>query len=170
MPKDLRQKYRAPETCFGKLCEQELADWLWNKIQKFIPDPVVKGRKPVGVNPNIRIVKYTKGHKFGPHVDYSESFKTMQSALTFMVYLNSAEEGAFAGGETNFLDPQTEQVVHKVIPKSGMGIAFLQDDQRLLHEGAEVTQSKIGKYIMRTDIMFEKGPGDDITNEMMEEL
>ena len=95
-------------------------------------------------------VKYTKSrHQFQRHYDYSVHDKDLRSFLTLMIYLNSS----FKGGNTNFLDSNTEEITHSIKPHPGLAIMFLQDKHHnLLHEGERTREGT--KYILRFEIMY----------------
>jgi len=138
--------------------------------------------RPIGVNECIRLTRYQEGHHFQPHRDGSfVETDENRSIYTLMVYLNS--EG-FEGGETRFFedlklsekldmcdydDPylryrsgkssKVEQpmprmrgrIALSVTPRHGKALVFTHD---VWHSGSEVTRGS--KYILRTDIMFER--------------
>ncbi len=79
-----------------------------------------------------------------------------------MLYLNDS----FIGGTTNFIDEKQklwkdeelgifkakeENILLKIKPEPGMAIVF---NHEILHEGSQITDGQ--KYIMRTDVLFEK--------------
>ncbi|KAK5580657.1 hypothetical protein RB653_000680 [Dictyostelium firmibasis] len=138
--------------------------------------------KPVGLNPKFRMCKYYKGGLFKKHYDGSYVLgSTKRSLYTFMFYLNQD----YSGGATNFLDDQSlknlSSVLHFKDTNTGTGNDLEIDDssnvdlqslkvvdvvgplktgnlvvfpQDLFHEGSPVLDGV--KYIMRTDVMFEK--------------
>ncbi len=87
-----------------------------------------------------------------------------------MLYLNDK----FVGGTTNFVDEKQqlwkdeklgifkakeENILLKIKPEPGMAIVF---NHELLHEGGQITEGM--KYIMRTDLMFEKNSSNKNTD------
>ncbi|EAL64588.1 hypothetical protein DDB_G0285501 [Dictyostelium discoideum AX4] len=142
--------------------------------------------KPIGLNPKFRMCKYYKGGLFKKHYDgsYVQS-STKRSLYTFMFYLNQDYTGGATNflddqslksissvlhfkdtntGTGNDLelnddddslkavDLQSLKVIDVVGPlKTGNLVVFPQD---LFHEGSPVLDGI--KYIMRTDVMFEK--------------
>jgi len=126
---------------------------------------------PVGLNPCWRICKYEVAGHFAPHYDgpYIESSEK-RSLKTLNMYLN----GGFEGGTTNFIsDSQSlykdesgkyraeeDNVLFKIVPETGLALIF---NHRILHEG-EALRSGV-KYLMRSDIMFERQSPPDIPDE-----
>jgi hypothetical protein len=118
------------------------------------------------LNSHFRLCKYHPGGHFGPHYDsdYVEDPIRKRSLKTFMVYLNDSYEG----GETNFVDSHdlhfdkdkdiycspTERVFASLKAKRGDCLVF---DHLLLHEGKQVMHGE--KYIIRSDLMYEKEGG-----------
>mmetsp|Transcript_3204 Transcript_3204/g.5677 ORF Transcript_3204/g.5677 Transcript_3204/m.5677 type:complete len:311 (+) Transcript_3204:108-1040(+) len=115
------------------------------------------------LNPHFRLCKYHEGGHFGPHYDsdFVESPLRKRSLKTFMLYLNDSYEG----GETNFVNSHDlnfdddaqlycsppESIFASLKAKRGDCLVF---DHRLLHEGRRVSSGQ--KYIVRTDLMYEK--------------
>ncbi|TFB03582.1 hypothetical protein CCMA1212_004708 [Trichoderma ghanense] len=68
-----------------------------------IDDPV--GGQPVGLNPNIRIYRYSKGQYFDCHYDDSNYLtldsEPVRTTWTLLLYLTSSADGC-VGGETVF--------------------------------------------------------------------
>lgn len=70
----------------------------------------IRGKVPVGLNPNIRLYKYKVGQRFGRHID--ESFDIgdgKHTHYTLLIYLNGGGGGGgdgdsepLVGGETVF--------------------------------------------------------------------
>ncbi|EGC34077.1 hypothetical protein DICPUDRAFT_80174 [Dictyostelium purpureum] len=151
--------------------------------------------RPVGLNPKFRMCRYFEGGLFKKHYDGSYVVSsTKRSLYTFMFYLNDE----YTGGETNFLDDQSLKSISTAFKLNGKGgdIEFDDDslsldsvkvadrvgpsvdpsksftgclivfDQSLFHEGSPVLSGK--KFIMRTDIMFEKV--EDLSPEELGEI
>ncbi|KAG9286420.1 hypothetical protein G9A89_014586 [Geosiphon pyriformis] len=106
----------------------------------------------VGLNPNIRIYRYSPGQKFGPH--YDESVKDSLgrvSGWTLLIYLNGGEEERevpLVGGETVFYrGKKGDEIVVK--PTRGLALLHKHGFDCLLHEALEVKKGT--KYLLRTD-------------------
>lgn len=139
-----------------------LAEFLWERVGKFIPKEVLPpfvGAKQawklddMPINQRFRFCKYIggHGHHFGAHTDgMYQVDNTHSSLLTCMVYLNGGDE--FEGGLTNFIEYKTCRLKHSVKPEPGLCVIFRQANLDCYHEGTEVTKGL--KYIMRTDVMF----------------
>lgn len=139
--------------------------------------PGCKGTwSPRGCNDCFRFCRYQPGGHFSPHVD-GEFIKSteLRSMKTMMIYLN----GDFSGGFTNMLDENVESVMDEdgkrhgdpkavllqVRPEEGMAIVF---DHKMLHEGTSLLTGY--KYILRTEILYERHAGSAPTNEVEEEF
>lgn len=141
----------------------QLAQFLWERVQKFIPNEIVS---PFGkdltwkldampINERFRFCKYVggNGHHFGAHTDGMYRVdNTHTSLLTCMIYLNGGDE--FEGGLTNFIKYRTRRLKHSVKPEAGLCVIFRQANLDCYHEGTEVTKGL--KYIMRTDVMYHR--------------
>jgi prolyl 4-hydroxylase len=120
--------------------DPDLAQDLFRRVAPHVP-PELAGRPLHGTNPRFRGYRYNPGQAFKPHYDGSyRKSDTMESELTLLVYLNES----FDGGETRFLDIQTD-----VRPRTGSVLLFA---HRVLHEGAEVVSGT--KYVLRSDVMY----------------
>jgi len=111
-------------------------------------------RKPAaGLNPNIRIYKYSTGQKFGQHYDDSVQDSLGRiSEWTLLIYLNGGdnENDIFLyGGETVFYKKKEEIVIK---PERGMALLHKHGHDCLLHEAKEVKRGF--KYVLRSDLMF----------------
>ncbi|CAG8555351.1 3944_t:CDS:1 [Rhizophagus irregularis] len=92
-------------------------------------------KKPaVGLNPNIRIYKYSKGQKFGQHYDDSVQDSLGRiSEWTLLIYLNGGDnenEVSLYGGETVFYKKKEEIVIK---PERGMALLHKHGHDCLLH-------------------------------------
>jgi len=114
------------------------------------------------INARWRFNKYLKGNYFKPHFDagfvYNSDKKTL---FTFILYLNegcSGGETVFFPGNKKFAWSQPEQNIEvKVVPKAGSALIFFQcGDLNPRHEGAEVLSDNVHKYILRSDLVYEK--------------
>ncbi|KAJ5577061.1 Prolyl 4-hydroxylase alpha subunit [Penicillium sp. DV-2018c] len=119
------------------------------------------GGEPLGLNPNIRIYRYSKGQFFGQHYDdannvtlpppNSRSKATpARTTWTLLVYLSSC-----TGGETIFYPEPTRANRNPepiaVAPEVGMALLHRHGDHCMLHEGAEVTGGE--KWVLRSDLV-----------------
>jgi hypothetical protein len=91
-------------------------------------------KSAVGLNPNIRIYKYSTGQKFGQHYDDSvhDSLGRI-SEWTLLIYLNGgdSENDIFLyGGETVFYKKKEEIVIK---PERGMALLHKHGHDCLLH-------------------------------------
>ncbi|KAM3557237.1 hypothetical protein MY1884_004623 [Beauveria asiatica] len=121
------------------------------------------GGEPIGLSPNIRIYRYTKGQFFDCHYDESNNValevdgKTVQARTTWtlLLYLTAASEGCI-GGETVFYphDRQSEAEAICVAPQTGMLLLHKHGDDCLLHEGREVRAGE--KWVLRTDLCIKR--------------
>ena len=177
-----------------KFEDNKLLHWMWKRLENFVPkyspdwrmpndsdsdsetDEIPKKGiwEPIELQRYPRMCKYVKSqHHFAPHFDYSVdescSNEKRKSFLTFMLYLN-CQDKSFKGGNTNFLDPYTNEITHSIFPRTGMAILFVQDKENgLLHEGTRVLKGK--KYIFRTEVMFKFIPlGDDEDKLLQREI
>ena len=124
--------------------------------------------RPDGLNPCFRVCRYEKGGVFFPHLDgvYEES-AARRSQLTFMLYLNDVPREH--GGATSFYDgrqrpyqPPDPQFVRRAYqPEAGSCIVF---DHTLLHDGGALL-GDAPKYIMRSEVMFRRGPVEEPPSE-----
>jgi hypothetical protein len=137
--------------------DRGLADRLWRRIATVV-DPRHDGLVAAGVNWRFRIYRYQVGHYFRPHYDRRDELPGGAGTTRFslMIYLNQG----FGGGDTVFYEDKrgrgssrkrNNKVLHRVTPRTGMGLAF---DHDVLHEGAEVTDGI--KYAVRTDLYYRR--------------
>ncbi|KAI5867431.1 hypothetical protein GGS23DRAFT_177594 [Durotheca rogersii] len=126
----------------------------------------VWGGEVVGLNPNIRVYRYSKNQYFDCHYDDSnlvalptpsEPSSPVQTKTTWtlLLYLTSAAEGCI-GGETVFypLDRKSAKEEIAVAPETGMLLLHKHGEDCLLHEGRQVTAGE--KWIIRTDLCVRK--------------
>ncbi|KAK3938428.1 putative prolyl 4-hydroxylase 4 [Diplogelasinospora grovesii] len=122
------------------------------------------GGEVIGLNPNIRVYRYTQGQFFDCHYDDSNNVSVLtesgsvvaaKTTWTLLLYLTSAAEGC-VGGETVFYPerrfarsaPPKEEVA--VTLETGMCLLHKHGDDCMLHEGREVTAGE--KWVLRTDL------------------
>lgn len=137
-----------------------LASKLFDKVEPYLPktmnvDSNIESKNGLWnlkkLNDRIRFCKYAKNQFFSRHLDgihyHSE---TMQSKLTFMIYLNDSKE--FQGGRTLFYRTKnTSEIWASYIPKQGDLIVF---DHNVWHEGEMLTEGE--KFVLRSDILYTK--------------
>eukprot|EP00210_Caulerpa_lentillifera_P005790 g5536.t1 len=122
-----------------------LADHLWNAtgLSKIFSEIQLEGMQAIGLNPNIRFYKYSKGQKFGRHVDDSVSFENSETKYTLLIYLSgsgpshSIKQDSLSGGETIFYGKKN-RVLASVVPKTGMALLHIHGDKCHEHEGVQV--------------------------------
>ncbi|KAJ4147875.1 hypothetical protein LMH87_002376 [Akanthomyces muscarius] len=121
------------------------------------------GGEPIGLSPNIRVYRYTKGQFFDCHYDESNNVTLeiddrpvqARTTWTLLLYLTSASEGC-VGGETVFYphDRQSEAEAMPVSLQTGMLLLHKHGDDCLLHEGREVRAGE--KWVLRTDLCIKR--------------
>ncbi|CEJ90609.1 Putative Prolyl 4-hydroxylase, alpha subunit [[Torrubiella] hemipterigena] len=121
------------------------------------------GGVPIGLNPNIRIYRYSKGQYFDCHYDdYNDvnlnidgSLVAARTTWTLLLYLTSSAEGCI-GGETVFYphDRQSAKEEIAVALETGTLLLHKHGDDCLLHEGREVKQGE--KWVLRTDLCIRR--------------
>lgn len=106
---------------------------------------------PLGINECIRVVKYSKGGHFEAHKDGTFVLDDdHRSIYTLQIYLSDD----FEGGETIFYDEELKPPVEvRVTPVTGTALIFNHD---VMHKGDAVTSKSHSKFIIRTDIMFQR--------------
>ncbi|KAL0466699.1 hypothetical protein QR685DRAFT_451026 [Neurospora intermedia] len=157
--------------------DQKFADRLW--YETGLKEAVLGGGlehlwggEVIGLNPNIRIYRYTKGQFFDAHYDDSNKITLTlppsddtpspnrqvpaKTTWTLLLYLTSASEGC-TGGETVFYshDRQVAKEAIAVAPETGMLLLHKHGNDCMLHEGREVTAGE--KWIIRTDLCVGRG-------------
>ncbi|POR38958.1 Prolyl 4-hydroxylase, alpha subunit [Tolypocladium paradoxum] len=120
------------------------------------------GGEPIGLSPNIRVYRYSKGQYFDCHYDDhnhltlpTEPPTPARTTWTLLLYLTSAAEGC-VGGETVFYphDRQSRAEEIAVPLETGMLLLHKHGDDCLLHEGREVTAGE--KWVLRTDVCIRR--------------
>jgi len=135
-----------------------LAAGLFHRLRPHLPEHWVEadGSRWVlsALNTRMRCCRYRAGQFFGVHQDgHFHRSAQEESRLTFMVYLNGAQE--FSGGGTRFYRARTDGApAFTVTPRAGTLIVF---DHGLWHDGEPVPQGT--KYVFRSDILYRRlGP------------
>ncbi|KAF2762449.1 hypothetical protein EJ05DRAFT_2142 [Pseudovirgaria hyperparasitica] len=125
----------------------------------------------VGLNPNIRIYRYSKGQFFDQHYDDSNNVVLpgtpsvpARTTWTLLLYLTSPATGCI-GGETVFY-PEDDlpkkskaaknQTVGPVVVglEAGMALLHRHGAECMLHEGREVIQGE--KWVIRSDLCVQR--------------
>ncbi|CAE7180002.1 hypothetical protein CFE70_006209 [Pyrenophora teres f. teres 0-1] len=121
------------------------------------------GGDVVGLNPNIRIYRYSSGQFFDQHYDESNNVTmpgcppvAARTTWTLLLYLTSPATGCI-GGETVFY-PDLPKKKSKVPPPEpiavglqvGLALLHRHGADCMLHEGREVTSGE--KWVIRTDL------------------
>ena len=129
------------------------------------------GGDVVGLNPNIRIYRYTPGQFFDKHYDDSNTLTLAspssspdlspvqaKTTWTLLLYLTSSATGC-EGGETVFYPEaasKRERAPEPVVVGLEVGMALLHRHGRecLLHEGREVRRGE--KWVVRSDLCVKR--------------
>lgn len=113
----------------------------------------------VGLNPQLRIYRYKKGHHFGQHYDDSvkckvsnDLSKTGVTKWTLLIYLTGDDE--FTGGDTIFYPNYRGTDPIPVHPSKGMALLHKHGDDCLKHEAGVVVDGE--KWVFRSDVTFMK--------------
>ncbi|KAJ3827642.1 hypothetical protein F5878DRAFT_553961 [Lentinula raphanica] len=120
------------------------------------------GGEVVGLSPNIRIYRYSKGQFFDQHYDDSNNVTVAlgqteipaRTTWTLLLYLTSQLTGC-VGGETVFYpDPPTKKAAppEPIVVELEVGMALLHRHgaECMLHEGREVLAGE--KWVIRSDL------------------
>jgi len=128
------------------------------------------GGELLGLNPNIRIYRYSKGQLFDQHYDESNNISfpstdgekevPSKTTWTLLLYLTSSATGCI-GGETVFY-PEVLSKKSKAPPPSpivvsletGMALLHRHGKDCMLHEGREVTSGE--KWVIRSDLCVKR--------------
>lgn len=142
----------------------DIAYNIWLRMRVFLPEEVGNPpRKMIGCSPRIRVYRYTRGQRFGQHVDGSRDEPEMggRTHFTVLVYLNGGHrdgdgpEMQLRGGETVFWkDNDMRKPALAFPPMRGVLLFHGHGDDCMTHEGAGVEDGV--KYILRTDAVCEK--------------
>ncbi|KAI9257687.1 hypothetical protein BY458DRAFT_441208 [Sporodiniella umbellata] len=125
-----------------------VAGELWKGLKSLVQAPLTIGKSPCGLNTNVRIYRYRKGHSFGAHYDDSVQDKTtgLWTEWTLLIYLNQDMEG----GQTVFYHRKGESPI-VVQPQRGLALLHRHGTHCLLHEAMEVTRGE--KWVLRSDVL-----------------
>ncbi|XP_073000739.1 uncharacterized protein [Typha latifolia] len=136
-----------------------LAERIWDAgLKRIFEDIKLPGKVAVGLNPNIRLYRYTVGQRFGRHIDESVDLgEGQKTQYTLLIYLSgkstNQDSSTLIGGETVFYD-QRRGIVAEVAPVQGMALLHIHGDKCMLHEARVVTKDV--KYVLRSDVVFAK--------------
>jgi predicted 2-oxoglutarate/Fe(II)-dependent dioxygenase YbiX len=125
--------------------DASLAAILWKGMQEVVQESLTRSK---GLNSNIRVYRYRKGHSFGAHYDESVQDKAtgLWTDWTLLIYLNEDMKG----GETVFYrDRKAEPII--VQPKKGMALLHRHGTHCMLHEAKEVQSGN--KWVLRSDVL-----------------
>lgn len=142
------------------LDSDDLATYLFQKVKPYLPKTIeinsaIQSENGVWqlkeLNNRLRFCKYSANQYFHRHLDGIHYVsETVQSKLTFMVYLNSATE--FEGGRTLFFKTkETNEIWASYTPQQGDLIVF---DHNVWHEGEILLEGE--KFVLRSDILYSK--------------
>ncbi|TKA72370.1 hypothetical protein B0A55_06545 [Friedmanniomyces simplex] len=151
--------------------------WSGTALRELVEQPTIEGRQlsveetkqlwggeVLGLNSNIRIYRYSKGHFFDQHYDDSNNIAFPNSTSpasipakttwTLLLYLSSPATGC-KGGETVFYpEPPSkrEAAPAPVVVDLEVGMALLHRHGKdcVLHEGREVLEGE--KWVIRSDL------------------
>ncbi|KAF9697678.1 hypothetical protein EKO04_004096 [Ascochyta lentis] len=125
------------------------------------------GGEVVGLNPNIRIYRYTKGQFFDQHYDDFNNVTVpgspptpARTTWTLLLYLTSPATGCI-GGETVFYPDPPKKKSREPLPEPfvvglevGMALLHKHGADCMLHEGREVLQGE--KWVIRSDLCVKR--------------
>jgi WD40 repeat protein len=140
-----------------------LAEKLFQKVKPYLPTTIkinssIQAENGTWqlkeLNTRLRFCKYAANQYFHRHLDgVHYRSDTVQSKLTFMIYLNSATE--FKGGRTLFFKTkETSEIWTAYVPKQGDLIVF---DHNVWHEGEMLSEGE--KFVLRSDILYSRISG-----------
>jgi hypothetical protein len=136
------------------ITDADAAGNLWNQLRNVLlyeyNDEMVLNEfnDAKGLNPQLRVYRYTKGHHFGKHYDESVRVgKLGRTKWTLLIYLSGGEE--LLGGDTIFYEGMQSLAVH---PVPGLALLHRHGDMCLLHE-AQLVSAGV-KWVLRSDVWF----------------
>ncbi|KAL8272275.1 hypothetical protein Esti_003792 [Eimeria stiedai] len=173
----VNNSYRSAHTL--EMEHPDLAELIWQRVKDAVVQEVYfsedderferdlqGGWRACGVNSTLLFARYTSGESFGPHTDgcVIADFNC-RSLWPMVVYLNTPQ----GGGETTVITEEQRKkpilkddggrftadprfVVYNCAPKAGNALLFYHSQ---MHEGRPVAEKSV-KYIIRTDIMYER--------------
>lgn len=164
-----------------EVTSEAIAQSIWERMSEFFPDTELINEEeydrwerdiegewfPTGLNPTLLFGRYKSGGHFAPHTDGNTIIDFNHRSLrSVIIYLSDCKGGETAMQTdeqlTNLsLDDEGRYAgsadfeVAKVSPAPGRVLTFFQN---IVHEGRPPTDGTV-KYIIRTDIMYERRPG-----------
>ncbi|OCL04671.1 hypothetical protein AOQ84DRAFT_399985 [Glonium stellatum] len=125
------------------------------------------GGEVVGLNPNIRIYRYSKGQFFDQHYDDSNNVTIpgsppipAKTTWTLLLYLTSPATGCIGGQTVFYPEPEPTkkskkrdyQALEPIVIELEVGMALLHRHSTdcMLHEGREVLEGE--KWVIRSDL------------------
>jgi len=140
-----------------------MAAKIWKRIRAHVPESLTVNWTPedgdyptgiwtpVGCNTRFRFSKYFPGDQFLVHVDNMIGLgRDRCCLLTVNVYLNDLEPGQC--GRTRFYLERGGDPIGSTGGVAGNAVIFKQE--HVVHDGEKLTSGL--KYLMRTDVVFEK--------------
>lgn len=123
-----------------------LAHLIYRRVVPHLPS-IWQGRRLIGLNEQLKFLRYQPGQKFVPHYDgcFMRPNTSNKTCLTLQLYL-SAEH--VEGGATIFCDNDGKAGT-RCEPLPGKALIF---QHNILHEGEEVRNGT--KYTIRTDVEY----------------
>jgi hypothetical protein len=158
----------------GRLISEDpaLAQEILKRIRPYLPT-VWKGRRLLGLNEQLKFLRYQPGQKFVAHVDgsFNRSDTLNRTFITVQLYLS---QGCVEGGATRFVGGavspvggsfprfQAECNGVRCEPLQGRVLIF---QHNIIHEGEEVKSGL--KYTIRTDVEYS---GESWSGQLQEML
>lgn len=135
--------------------DPEIASVIWDRLWKILQSDEYLIQdlgfgKAKGLNPQLRVYRYEKGHHFGKHYDESVNVnKVGKTKWTLLIYLSGDDH--LVGGDTVFYSPygNNHRAVH---PSRGLALLHKHGVDCLLHEAEMVRNGT--KWVLRSDVVF----------------
>ncbi|RLV93693.1 hypothetical protein JA1_002444 [Spathaspora sp. JA1] len=145
----------------ASLTDLNSADILWKYLGKVLeqgdPDIQKVFNNACGLNPQLRLYRYKKGHHFNKHYDESvvckippEGIKQGRTKWTLLIYLTGGDE--FKGGGTIFYPELRNVEPLNIHPSKGMALLHKHGDDCLKHEAEMVQEGE--KWVLRSDVIY----------------
>jgi len=140
------------------------SELLFQRVLPHLP-ATIQEEAVTGINARWRLFRYGTDAVYRPHIDGSWPASALEngkyvsddshrSRLTFLVYLNDGFEG---GGTTFYLPKDGGLEAQSVTPQAGNVLLFPQGNTAsLVHEGSKVESNDHCKYVIRTDVLYQK--------------
>lgn len=134
------------DSCRLIVDDRALAQQIFHRIQPHLPT-VWDGRRIIGLNEQLKFLRYRPGQKFVAHFDgsFCRPSTKNRTCLTVQLYLSRDD---VEGGATRFMDATGCNPV-KCLPLAGRALIF---QHNILHDGEEVRKGM--KYTIRTDVEY----------------